>query len=410
MGANYDIAIIGGGPAGSTIATLLAKKGRNVILFEKEKFPRYHIGESLVTGVMPILKELGIDSKMKKEDFIKKYGITLVWGNHSKPWKISFEEADPNNDAEFKYTFEVERDKFDYILLQHAKDSGVKVMENTLVKKVNYENGRCIGLSYRNNNDEELIDINSNFVIDASGQSALISKKNKLINYDEELKNLAVWSYFKDGKRYEDTEYGNIIIENIKDGWLWYIPQRNNITSVGYVAPTVRFKKQNIKNLLTESINKSSEVKNMLENATEISQRRTIKDWSYHSEKFAGPGYLLTGDAAGFVDPLFSTGVFLAMNSASLGARIINDILDSPDNEEQLLMEYEEKYKSFLSKVTDFVHYFYDASKVKDEYFKKADELVTPIDAMTSRQEFVYLISGLAGSHTLEYENTKEEY
>lgn len=115
MEANYDIAIIGGGPAGSTIATLLAKKGRNVILFEKEKFPRYHIGESLVTGVMPILKELGIDSKMKKEDFIKKYGITLVWGNHSKPWKISFEEADPNNDAEFKYTFEVERDKFDYI-------------------------------------------------------------------------------------------------------------------------------------------------------------------------------------------------------------------------------------------------------------------------------------------------------
>ncbi|PTU86833.1 tryptophan halogenase [Staphylococcus pasteuri] len=409
MKEKYDVAIIGGGPAGSTIATLLAKKGRSVILFEKEQFPRYHIGESLVTGVMPILKELGIDSEMEKEEFIKKYGITLVWGNHSKPWKISFEEADPNNNAEFKYTFEVEREKFDYILLQHAIKSGVEVHQNTLVKKVNYKNNRCVGLSYKSGEDE-ITEIQSDFVVDASGQSALISKKNKNINYDEELKNLAVWSYFKDGKRYEDTEYGNIIIENIKDGWLWYIPQRDNITSVGYVAPTTRFKKQNIKNILPESIDKSSEVKKMLEPATEISQRRTIKDWSYHSEKFAGPGYLLTGDAAGFVDPLFSTGVFLAMNSASLGARIINEILDSPENEQELFLEYEEKYKSFLSKVTDFVHYFYDASKVKDEYFRKADELVTPIDAMTSRQEFVYLISGLAGSHTLEYENTKEEY
>lgn len=403
MNSNYDVIVIGGGPAGSTISTLLSKKGRKVLLLEKDEFPRYHIGESLVTGVMPILEELDVLSKMEDGKFTKKYGITFVWGDNNQPWTVNFGEAGPDNNSQYEYAFEVTRSEFDHILINHAQENNVHVLQKHTVKRLLFENERCAGLQYIDNNNE-IHEARARYIIDASGQNAIMGHNKKMLKYDEKLKNTAIWTYYKDAKRYEGKNSGNIIIENSGKGkgWMWFIPLKDNVTSVGWVTPSTIIKKGMIENQFYEILDNTSEVKSMLSDALQIEGFRTTRDWSYKAENFAGPGYMITGDAAGFVDPLFSTGVFLAMNSASYGAKILDQVLSDPSKEEELFKEYEMKYKAFLDKVLAFVHYFYDASRNKQKYFDKAQEIVTPIEAMTSRQEFVYLISGLAGSHIFE--------
>lgn len=401
MNKEYDVVVIGGGPAGSTISTLLSKKGRKVLLIEKELFPRYHIGESLVTGVIPILEELGALDKMKEEDFVKKFGITLVWGEQSKPWTVMFQEAVPNGDEKYKYAYQVDRAKFDHILLDHAQTNGVEVLQEHRVTDFIFEGERCVGLTYKDKFNEQH-EVRAKFVVDASGQNALIGKQKNLLKYDEGLKNLAVWTYFKNGKRYEGELSGNIITEHSHKGWMWYIPLKDNITSVGWVAPANVINRKELATQYFDILNGTKEIKKMLSNAEQVEEFKTIKDWSYRCDKFSGPGYLMTGDAAGFVDPLFSTGVFLAMNAASYGSRVIDKILSNPIKEQELLEEYEMKYKKFLDVVLSFVHYFYDSNRKRQDYFEKAKELVDPVEEMTARRDFVYLISGLAGSHLIE--------
>lgn len=398
---DFDVVVIGGGPAGSSISTLLAKKGWKVALLEKEKFPRYHIGESLVTGIMPILEELDVLKKIEEKGFTKKYGITFVWGNTNKPWHVRFDEAMPSNGSGYPFAYEVDRSEFDEILLNHAKENGVEVLENHTVVEPIFIDNRCQGVKYKNS-DGELKELYAKYIVDASGQNALIGHKKKLLDYDEKLKNIAAWTYYKDAKRYDGEKSGNIIIENTGRGWMWFIPLKNNITSVGWVVPKSLTTKASIEDQFYKKVSESAEINKMLTESSVISELKTTRDWSYKAKQFSGPGYMLVGDAAGFVDPLFSTGVFLAMNGARHGAKILDAILRNDSSEDELLSEYEDKYKQFLDMVLAFVHYFYDASLKREKYFNKASNLVDPIEEMTSRQEFVYLISGLAGANLID--------
>ena len=389
---DYDVAIIGAGPAGSTSAGLLAKQGYRVLVLEREKFPRYHIGESLVPGMLPVLEELGISDEVSRFGFIDKYGITLLWGRQRDPWTTFFGEVGP-----FDHSFQVVRSEFDYLLLQNARRLKATVLEEAQVVDVVFEEERCVGITYTVAGSAP-VTVRARFVMDASGQATLLARKLKLLQWDEQLKNVAIWSYYQGGATLDGKKAGNILVENMPEGWLWVIPLHDGTHSVGWVThvSTVNGREE-LERTYLQMIEQSLETRRLLEGARRVSNFRTARDWSYKSKSFYGQGFLLVGDAAGFVDPLFSTGVFLAMSGGSLAARLLDAILREPQREQELLARYDEVYKNFLGVVVSFVHYFYDASKEKEKYWEHARKLVDPLEEMSARQDFIYLISGLHG-------------
>ncbi|GCE49773.1 clorobiocin biosynthesis protein Clo-hal [Thermosporothrix hazakensis] len=391
----FDVAVVGGGPAGATCATLLAKKGHHVLLVEKEKFPRYHIGESTVPGVLPVFEELGIADEMKKHAFVKKRGITLVWGQGREPWDVDFADAGPLT-GPYDHAYQVVRSEFDSILLANARHCGVTVLEDTTVVDFLFEDERCCGLKYTRSGKASTV--RARFVVDASGQNTLLARRYNLLEWDEGLKNVAIWAYYQGGKTLPGRNAGNILVENMYDSWLWVIPLHDGTHSVGLVMPAENAGgKQALEQQFEETLENSVETKKLLVAAQRVSNYRTARDWSYKSQRFYGPGFLLTGDAAGFVDPLFSTGVFLALRGGSLASAAIDRLLKTPEREAEVLKRYEESYRDFFDVVISFVHYFYDASKEKEAYWHRAQELIDPIEQMTSRQDFIRLISGQAG-------------
>lgn len=404
----YDVIVMGGGPAGSSLASLLAKKNRKVLLLEKEKFPRYHIGESLVPGVMPMLEEIGAVEAVESYGFKKKNGITLVWGRGREPWSVSFHEALPDG-KKYGYAYQVVRSEFDNLLLRHAEKMGANVREEHEVVEVIHRDGRAVGVKYRTTNSKVSGEAYANYIVDATGQSAFLGNQFNSIETDPQLKNVATWAYFTDVEQYEGELAGNILTEHTAHGWVWVIPQHNGQTSIGWVASTEKYKQlleqeSSIEDAYMKVLDSTVETRRRLQKAQRFHDEplRRIRDWSYKCNKFYGPGYLLAGDAAGFVDPLFSTGVFLAMNAGTFGAKMLDLALNEPAREEEFFARYETAYKGFLDTVTSFVHFFYDASRELDDYFSEAKALVDPIDRMTARQDFVYLISGLAGVNLLE--------
>jgi halogenation protein CepH len=400
----YDVIVVGGGPAGATASGLLSKWGRRVLLLEKEKFPRYHIGESLVPGVMPVIEELGATRVLEELGAIRKYGASLLWGDNPEPWTIGFAEACVGRPTSpYPYAYQVKRAEFDNLLLANTRRLGTTVIEEVNVREALFDDDRCIGVRYSLVHSDDVIDVHAPFIIDASGQAKMMARRFETVGWHSDLKNLAAWTYFQGGSRYDGDAAGNIVIENKPPGWLWMIPFSDCTCSVGLVAPITDFAASGLKPaaLLYKSIDEAQEVKRLLAGAVEVSQVRTAKDWSYTCERMSGPGFLQVGDAAAFIDPLFSTGVMLAMRSASAGARAVNNILDDPDLEASIRQSYEEGYRAFLDVVVSFVRFFYDPSKKVVEYFEKARKLIDPREHLKAREDFIILISGLNATHPI---------
>jgi clorobiocin biosynthesis protein Clo-hal len=398
MTEQWDVVIVGGGPAGATAGGLLARRGYRVLIIEREKFPRYHIGESLVSGVMPVVHELGFEETRSRFGFVEKYGVTLLWGDGREPTNLFFGEVGP-----FEHSFQVVRSEFDYLLLQHARRLGATVLEETRVLDIHFDGERCTGVTYGAANRQEDCRVEARVVLDASGQAQILGRQMDLLEWDSELKNIAVWAYFQDGRRLAGKAAGNILIENRPQGWLWTIPLHDGTQSVGWVTPQSNLPDLdgNLGDAILATIADSVETRRLLASARRVSKFHTTRDWSYTCTRIAGPGYLMVGDAAGFVDPLFSTGVFLAMNGASLAAKTVDQMLRQPEREEELGQRYHRAYSAFLDTVFSIVHFFYEASREIEVYWGHAQTLVDPQKQMTSRQDFMYLISGLCGVHTV---------
>lgn len=395
----YDVIVVGGGPAGATASGLLSKWGRRVLLLEKEKFPRYHIGESLVPGVMPVIAELGATQVVEELGAVRKYGITMLWGENPEPWTVRFDEVS----SLYPYVYEVKRAEFDNLLLAHTRRLGTTVIEEANVREVLFEGDRCTGVRYSPVHSDDVIDVHAPFIIDASGQAKIMARRFEAVGWHPDLKNLAAWTYFQGGSRYAAQAAGNIVIENRPPGWLWMIPFSDHTCSVGFVAPIEEFTASSLKPaaVLYQRIDEAQEIKRLLTGAVEVSQVRTAKDWSYTCERMSGPGFIQIGDAAAFIDPLFSTGVMLAMRSASSSARAVNIILDEPDLEASIRQSYEDEYRAFLEVVISFVRFFYDPSKKVVEYFEEARKLVDPTEHLKAREDFIVLISGLVGAYPM---------
>jgi flavin-dependent dehydrogenase len=329
--SHTDVVVIGGGPAGATTSTLLAQQGVQVRLFEREHFPRFHIGESLIPETYWVLKRLNMLDKMKGSHFVKKCSVQFVnqHGRLSEPFY--FTDHRPH---ECSQTWQVLRSEFDTMMLQNAAEHGVEVNQGVRVRDILFDGDRALGvIIQREDGSQERV--LSKVVVDASGQSHLIGSKFKLLQKDPNLKKGAVWTYWKGA--YRDTgrnEGATLVVQTKgKKGWFWYIPLHNNIVSVGIVRSFDELFAGNRdhETIYTEEVENCPEIKRRVSMGERCDRYYATKDYTYKATRCAGDGWVLVGDAHGFLDPLYSSGVLLALKSGQLAADAVAEGLRKGD-------------------------------------------------------------------------------
>jgi len=362
MVSDPDVIVIGGGPSGSAVSTLLAQKGLKVELFERDHFPRFHIGESLIPYTYHVLKRLGLLPKMKASHFTKKHSVQFVTekGKLSEPFYFHDHEEE-----DWSQTWQVRRAEFDEMLLTNAKEQGVTVHEGARVLEVIFEGGRAVGVRVKPEGQPERI-VKAKVVVDASGQSSLIIDKLGLRAWDPELKKAALWTYWKGAYRDEGKDEGATIVLQTKGkaGWFWYIPLHDDIVSVGVVAShEYLFQNRETKDLEAlyfEEVERCPGLQPRIANATRCDIFRAQKEYSYRAKQAAGDGWVLVGDAFGFLDPLYSSGVLLALTSASMAADAIGEAIDAGDTGEAKLRVWEAEYVKGMERMRRLVVEFYE--------------------------------------------------
>lgn len=330
---SYDVIVMGGGPAGSSVASILAREGRKVVLFEKEEFPRHHIGESLMTDTYFTFQRMGFLDKLKESPFVRKYSVQFAnfAGKESRPFY--FFEA---NHHESAVTWQVTRAVFDKMLIEHAGEQGATVHQGTAVKQVLFDGDRAVGVEAKMK-DGSLEKFYANVVVDATGQTAMLSNRFGWRVRDHKLKKAVLYSYFKGAHREPDLNGGATLVlrtELGSGGWFWYIPLEDDITSVGIVADPgylVKDRGKDLAKIFHEEVEKCEPCRRRVEGATRVDKIYSIIDYSYRSRECAGNGFILIGDAYGFLDPIYSSGVLLALKMAELAADAIHDAFNNDD-------------------------------------------------------------------------------
>lgn len=401
----FDVVVAGGGPGGSTVATLVAMQGHKVLLVEKEVFPRYQIGESLLPAtVHGVCRMLGITDELANAGFPLKRGGTFRWGARPEPWTFHF-GISSKMAGSTSFAYQVKREVFDEILLTNAKRKGVVVREGCPVVDVVEEGERVTGLRYTDPEGNER-EVSARFVIDASGnKSRLHSKVGGTRTYSEFFRSLALFGYFEGGKRLPAPVSGNILSVAFDSGWFWYIPLSDTLTSVGAVVRREDADKiqGNQEQALKDLIAECPLISEYLENATRVTtgtygELRVRKDYSYQQTTFWRPGMVLVGDAACFVDPVFSSGVHLATYSALLAARSINSVLAGDLDEKTALNEFEARYRREYGVFYEFLMSFYQMNVNEESYFWQAKKVTS--NQNTDIESFVELIGGVSSGET----------
>ena len=330
---NPDVVVIGGGPAGSTVSTLLAKAGVSVELFERETFPRFHIGESLIPETYWVLKDLDMLPKMQASHFVKKYSVQFVNSEGRESAPFYFWDNKPH---ECSQTWQVVRSEFDQMMLENAREHGVNVHEGVRVHDVIFEGDRAVGVRIKDG--EGFREVRAKVVVDASGQNGLLMNRLNLRVWDPILNKGAIWTYWENAYRDSGKDEGaTLVIQNgNRQGWFWYIPQHDNIVSIGIVAPfDYIFKgRTNYAQTYEEEVEMCPGVKQRVADAKKVTGYFATKDYSYRSTRVSGDGWVLVGDAFGFLDPLYSSGVLLALKSGQLASKAIVDGLAKGDTSE----------------------------------------------------------------------------
>ncbi len=355
-----DVVVIGGGPAGSTASTLLAQQGVRVELFERERFPRFHIGESLIPETYWVLKRLNMLPKMQQSHFVKKYSVQFV--NASGKLSAPFYFWD-NKPHECSQTWQVVRSEFDQMLLENAREHGVAAHEGVRVMDVLFEGDRAAGVTIKEA-DGTLRDVRARVVVDASGQSGLIQNRLRLRVWDPILNKGAIWTYWEGAYRDTGRDEGATMVLQTPDkkGWFWYIPQHDNVVSVGVVAPfDYLFKNRNgFEQTYTEEVDRCAAVKKRIAGATRATGYFATKDYSYRATRVAGDGWVMIGDAWGFLDPLYSSGVLLALRSGEMAADAIVEGLKTGDTSEAQLGKWGPTFNQGVDRMRRLVCEYYD--------------------------------------------------
>jgi flavin-dependent dehydrogenase len=358
----FDVIVMGGGPAGSSVAGMLSREGRKVILFEKEIFPRHHIGESLMTDTYWTFQRLGVLEKLRESPFVRKYSVQFAnpAGKESRPFY--FFEAVHHESA---VTWQVTRAQFDHLLINHAADQGAIVHQGVLVKQVLFEGDRAVGVEVQMQ-DGTREKFFAKVVVDATGQMAMLSNKFRWRVRDPKLKKAVLYSYFKGAHREPDLNGGATLVLRTQagsGGWFWYIPLENDITSVGIVANPdylLKGRGQDLAKILDEEIERCEPCRRRVEGSTRVDKIYSILDYSYRSKHNAGNGFIIIGDAYGFLDPIYSSGVLLALKMAELAADAIHDAFNHDDFSAARLGQYQTKLDRGIESMRKLVYAFYN--------------------------------------------------
>jgi len=361
MNQDYDAILIGGGPAGSCASAILAEYGHRVLVIEREKFPRYHIGESLIPFTFGPLERLGMIPKMKASHFQKKFSVTFVQpdGRRSQPFYF-FNRYDRETVAQ---TWQVLRSEFDQMLLDNAREKGAEVREETAVKRLLMDGDRVVGVEVtdKSGRTEE---IRAPITIDCSGKEAFTSNRRGWRMRDPYLNKIAVWTYYKGSKRGEGIDEGDTTVAYVPDkGWFWYIPQHNGMVSVGIVAEGKYLTRAGVKEpreIFNREVDENQWIKTHLASGACTGQYFITSEYSRHSRHCAAPGLLLAGDAFAFLDPVFSSGVMLALKSGQLAAEAVHAGMLSGDLSPEHFAPYGRTIREGVENMRKLVYAFYD--------------------------------------------------
>lgn len=353
---SWDTIIIGGGPAGSTAATTLALAGRKVLVLEKAKFPRFHIGESLLPYNRKIFDDLGVWEKVSTVGFTKKRAAQFVMGDGSRANRLDFSQG---AFTEFPEAMHVERAKFDDILLHHSRETGAEVHEEAVVLEYRVEPD-LVHIRYRAADGCEH-DVTGRYLIDASGLTNFTANRESLRGFYPGHRKIAIFGHFTGVEMPTDEKEGDVIIVRRENSWCWLIPLSDGKTSVGLVIDSVAFKTSGKKPIeaFNEAIADTPAVQMRFANAVLTEDIHVIADFSYKNERHVSPRIVRVGDSSGFIDPMFSSGVLLAMTSARQGALAVDEALKTGKALTAGMKRYDKENRRRILMYWEFIENFY---------------------------------------------------
>jgi len=383
-GEACDVLVIGGGPAGSTAAALLAGQGRDVVLVERDAHPRFHIGESLLPRNLAIFDRLGVREAVDRIG-VRKPGAEMISDATGK--RVDFNFA-TGIDRSFTYSYQVRRSEFDELLFSHAAQQGVRAIEETRVLAVERVGTDRVLSVVARRTDGTMRHFAPGFVLDASGRDTFLATRRRLKQADKSNNTAAVYAHYRDVERRDGDMAGSISIHLVADGWFWLIPLHDDITSVGFVGTQAAFRQRSgtPEALLHERIDASRTLHPRMTRASRVSEVMTAGNYSYRARTSWGDGYMLIGDAFGFVDPVFSSGVMLAMMGGVLGAEVAHTWLDDRAAGKRLARRAERQMRGAMDRLGWLIY------RINDPVMRHM--LMTPNNRFRMREGVVSLLAG----------------
>jgi flavin-dependent dehydrogenase len=380
LGKNWDAIVIGSGPAGSSVSAILAEYGHRVLVLEREKFPRYHIGESLIPFTYQPLERLGLIPLMKSSGFVKKYSVVFISrsGRASEPFYF-FTRYDRESVAQ---TWQVLRSEFDQILMDNARSKGATIQEEITVKELLREGQRVVGVRAQTKSGETM-ELRAPITLDCSGKEAFTSVRNGWRMKDPYLNKIAVWTYYKGSKREPGIDEGATTVAYVPEkGWFWHIPQHNDMVSVGVVAEGKYLTRDGVRDpeqIFKREVEQNAWIKDHLSIGESTGQYFLTSEYSHHARHCGSDGLLLVGDAFAFLDPVFSSGLMLALKSGTMAGEEVHKALLERDFSPARFAPYATYMRQGIENMRKLVYAFYNPDfsfkKVIDKYPEAAGEL-----------------------------------